>query len=91
MPEPYSSHVASQFFVITPSAAKPITGPTQADGKPMGYCRGFITDTAGSIVVIGKDGPNTQVTLPVLAGVRYDFALRFLVSVSTSMVVVGFV
>lgn len=81
----------SQLFAITPSPSQQIQGPTQANGKPLGYCLGFISDTAGSISAISRQGPATPVTIPVLAGVAYPFGLRQVLSTTPAMNLLGWV
>jgi len=92
MPDPLYSSRYTQLFPIIPGATLQVAGPKQSDGKPLGYCSGFVADTSGTIVCIAKDGPGTApVTLAVTAGFPYPIALRQVISVSPgTMGLVGF-
>lgn len=89
MPTPYDSPNFDQAFVITPSVVQTIQGPNASNGKPTPYCTAFMSDTTGTVVVEPKGG-GAVVTIPVISGVLVRLALRRLVSVSTAMVVTGF-
>lgn len=49
-----------------------------------------MSDTDGSITIVGKEGPSDPVTFPVTAGTIYHVAIRSFLAVSVSMNVLGF-
>ena len=83
LPEPFSSPRYTQGRAVSPSAAR-IAGPTQGDGTPTPYCRGFHVITAGNVNAIFKDGQNDGAQqFPVNVGEKYDYSLAFFLPVTT--------
>ena len=84
---PFPVRPATQFFALTASP-KAIEGPTQADGRPIGYCNGFICDADGTVTVTGKDD-NNPVTIQVLKGYPYNFSIKLITAISGPSNVIG--
>jgi hypothetical protein len=78
-------------FVLTVSATAGVGGPKQSDGKPLGYCLGFVSNVSGTITAISRgDTTATPVTIPVNAGQVYPFALKQVLATSVAMILVGY-
>ncbi len=66
----------------------PIENPLGASNQFGTGCSGFIA-TADDVIDIQTKEGNQTVSFPVIAGVTYDLALRFLFSVQGSATVIG--
>jgi len=86
---PFPVRPGTQFFALTASP-KPIAGPAQADGRPIGYCNGFICDADGTVAIVGKDSPDvTPITIPVLKGFPYQFSIKLITAITGPSNVTG--
>ena len=88
MPDPSWSNRRTAAFAITPDDGRPVQGPKDYDGKPITYTNAIHALTAGNVCAKFLNGGDT-VTFPVLAGVKYDYALRMVYATGTTATLIG--